>query len=126
MGWCPVCGAEYGPEIVACPRCRASLEDERPPSGIVEPAVAYRVPDAAAGAMLVGMLEHNGIRAMLRSTTLPALGMVRRDWSTSTWGEILVRGSDLEDARELIVEYLELLERGGRVRDEDVEGEAPG
>jgi hypothetical protein len=49
---------------------------------------------------------------------------VRRDWSTTAWGEILVAHRDAAEARALIADYLGALERGGQVRDEDVEGSA--
>jgi len=120
---CPECGAAYPPEVVACPRCRVVLGPE-PPGGEEdgEPVVIHRVPDAAAGALLCGVLEHQGIRTVLRSATLPAYGSVRRDWSTSAWGEILVRRADAAEARLVMADYLLALERGGQVTDEDVEG----
>jgi hypothetical protein len=105
---------------VACPRCRAVLVDE-PPVEPGAPVVVHRVPDAAAGALLAGVLEHNGVHAFLRSTTLPGYGDVRRDWVTSAWGELLVAPAEAAEAREIIAEYLAALERGGSVRDEDVE-----
>ena len=49
---------------------------------------------------------------------------MRRDWSTTAWGEILVPAEEAEEARELIADYLGALERGGAVRDEDVEDAA--
>jgi hypothetical protein len=119
MAWCPECGACYEPAVVACPRCRAVLSPH-PPHGD-EPTVVHRVPDGAAGALLQGMLELHGIRTWLRSTAIPAYGLVARDWSTTAWGELLVAAADVEEARALIAEYLLALERGGQVRDEDVE-----
>jgi hypothetical protein len=83
----------------------------------------HRVPDAASGALLCGMLEHHGIATVLRSATLPGYGVIRRDWTTSAWGEILVPAAALGEARALIADYLAALERGGVVRDEDVESE---
>jgi hypothetical protein len=85
------------------------------------PQVVQRVPDAAAGALLCGILEHHGIPTVLRTATLPAYGSVRRDWSTTAWGEILVAPSFAAEARVLISEYLQALAEGGLVRDEDVE-----
>ena len=117
--WCPECGAGYGEAIVACPRCRVVLVDE-PPGEPGAPVVVHRVPDAAAGALLAGVLEHHGVHALLRSTTLPGYGEVRRDWTTSAWGELLVAPAEAAEAREIIAEYLAALERGGSVRDEDV------
>ena len=119
---CPECGATHGPGVVACPRCRVVLEPDLPEAGDAgAPVVVHRVPDAAAGALLCGVLEHQGIQALLRATTLPAYGSVRRDWGTSAWGEILVRRADADEARLLLADYLLALERGGKVTDEDVE-----
>lgn len=125
MRWCPECGASYGDETAACPRCRVVLVAEPPGEGRA-PAVVHRVPDAAAGALLCGMLEHHGIHALLRSAMLPGYGTIRRDWSTSAWGEIQVPVDEAAEARALIADYLAALERGGAVRDEDVEGAEPG
>ncbi len=124
MGYCPECGAAYPPAVVACPGCRAVLTASPPPRE-GPPEVIHRVPDAAAGALLEGMLQYHGIRAVLRSTALPGYGMVRRDWSTSAWGEILVAPVDAAEARALIADYLAALERGGEVRDEDVDEAGP-
>lgn len=125
MGYCPECGAEYDRAVAACPRCRVVLSPD-PPSRSSEPVVVHRVPDAASGALLCGILEHGGIHTVLRSATLPGYGTVRRDWSTTAWGEILVAQGDAAEARALIADYLVALERGGEVRDEDVEGVEPG
>jgi len=125
MGFCPECGTEYPSAVVACPRCRAVLM-AKPPATSGSPEVVHRVPDAAAGALLTGLLEHHGIHALLRSATLPGYGAVRRDWRTSAWGEILVPPEEADEARELIADYLAALERGGAVRDEDVEDAAEG
>lgn len=128
MPFCPECGAEYPPAVVACPRCRVVLVAEREPApgdDATAGEIVQRVPDAASAALLCGLLEHNGIPAVLRSTTLPGYPGVGRDWSTSTWGEILVPRSDAEEARGVIADYLAAIERGGVVRDEDVEESAP-
>ena len=124
MRYCPECGAAYGEQVAACPRCRVVLETE-PPAEHRQPEVVHRVPDAAAGALLCGVLEHHGILSILRSATLPGYGTVRRDWTTTAWGEILVAHEDAGEARALIADYLAALERGGAVRDEDVEGAGP-
>jgi hypothetical protein len=124
MGFCPECGAEYAAAVAACPRCRVVLNAE-PPGFDEAPEVVHRVPDAASGALLVGVLEHRGVRTVLRSTMLPGYGTVRRDWATTAWGEILVPRSDAEEAREIIADYLQALESGGAVTDEDIEGVEP-
>lgn len=125
MGYCPECGASYPPAVAACPHCRVVLGAD-PPGDTGEPAIVHRVPDAAAGALLSGVLEHHGIHVVLRSAMLPGYGAVRRDWSTTAWGEILVPSAEADEARAIIADYLGALERGGQVRDEDVEGADPG
>ena len=127
MPWCPECGTAYDSAVAACPKCRVVLTSE-PPERVEPgfPEVVHRVPDAAAGALLCGMLEHHGIQTILRSAMLPGYGVVRRDWSTSAWGEIIVAHAEVAEAKALIADYLVALERGGRVTDEDVEdGESP-
>ncbi|HET7226170.1 MAG TPA: hypothetical protein VFK69_10700 [Candidatus Eisenbacteria bacterium] len=128
MRFCPECGRGYPLAVVACPRCRVALVDEpveRDADGDTPPVIVHRVPDAAAGSLLVGMLRHHGVEAVLRSATLPGYGTVRRDWSTVEWGEILVPRIEAEEARALIADYLAALEGGGVVRDEDVEDAGP-
>ena len=85
----------------------------------------HSVPDAASGALLCGVLENSGIRTMLQPATLPGYGAVRRDWTTSHWGEIIGASGEAEEARAIIADYLGALEAGGVVRDEDVEGQEP-
>jgi hypothetical protein len=100
MPFCPECGAEYPQAVVACPRCRVVLVAEPEPAlgeGDADSGeIVQRVPDAASGALLCGLLEHHGIPALLRSAMLPGYPGVGRDWSTSAWGEILVPRSDAE------------------------------
>lgn len=124
MGQCPECGAHYPPAVVACPRCRAVLEPVRARDDHVA-EVVHRVPDAVAGALLCGILEHHGFPAVLRAATLPGYGTVRRDWSTSAWGEILVARSCAAEARSVLADYLQALAEGGAVRDDDVEASEP-
>jgi hypothetical protein len=124
--YCPECGRAYADAIAACPGCRVVLTAEPPPPAEGwPPEIVHRVPDAASGALLCGVLEGEGIRTVLRPATLPGYGTVRRDWTTTHWGEILVARGDAEEAKAIIADYLAALERGGAVRDEDVEGEAP-
>jgi uncharacterized protein YbaR (Trm112 family) len=124
---CPECKTVYPPQVVACPRCREVLEevsDTPEPEGdklVTELRVVFRVPDLAAGYMFRGVLEHQGIHAVLRSNALPGYGEVRRDWATTSWGEILVADEDAEEARAILADYMVALQRGGEVTDEDVE-----
>jgi uncharacterized protein YbaR (Trm112 family) len=124
MGQCPECGSHYPPAVVACPQCRVVLEPVRTQDGDAA-EVVHRVPDAVAGALLCGILEHHGLPAVLRAATLPGYGTVRRDWSTSAWGEILVARSYAAEARSIIADYLQALAEGGAVRDDDVEASEP-
>jgi hypothetical protein len=119
MKHCPECRQPFDDEIAACPNCREVLQSGEPLAA--GPTIVHRVPDAAAAALLCGMLVHNGIHAMVRSALLPAYGSVPRDWSTTAWGEIVTPAGEADAARELIADYLSEIERGGRVTDEDVE-----
>ena len=60
--------------------------------------------------------------SVVPAPAVPGYGAVRRDWGTSAWGEILVPRMAESEARALVADYLQELERGGVVRDEDVEG----
>mgnify|MGYP001571134550 CR=1 FL=1 len=83
--------------------------------------VAYRVPDESSGVLLVGVLESQGIEAVLRSAQVAGYGMtLKRDWSTIAWGEILVADAHLEEARSILTEYVAALQQGGAVTDADV------
>lgn len=124
MGFCPECGREYEPAVVACPRCRVVLVAEPVDPDAIDPVVVHRVPDAVAGALLCGVLEHEGIRSILRAATLPGFSGVRRDWGTSAWGEILVAPTDVAEARAILADYLSALERGGPLGEEPETDEA--
>lgn len=69
--FCPNCGKEYRPGIVACPDCREVLVRERPrPSGSVEYVEYVTVlesGDSALLAVLSSMLDAAGIRCRVKS-----------------------------------------------------------
>lgn len=84
-------------------------------------SVVHGVPDEASGVLLVGVLQSQGIEAVLRSANVAGYGTwLKRDWSTTAWGEILVATENVEEARNIIVEYLSALQKGGQVNDADV------
>ncbi|MEO5988805.1 MAG: DUF2007 domain-containing protein [Candidatus Eisenbacteria bacterium] len=88
---------------------------------IDELLVAHRVPDEASGVLLVGVLESQGIEAVLRSANVPGYGTwLKRDWSTTAWGEILVAAADVDEARNIIAEYVAALQQGGQLNDSEV------
>jgi hypothetical protein len=80
MGQCPECDSHYPPAVVACPRCRVVLEPVHARDDDVA-EVVHRVPDAVAGALLCGILEHHGSPVLRRDAGYGP----RRDWSTSAW-----------------------------------------
>lgn len=83
--------------------------------------VAHRVPDEAAGVLLVGVLESQGIESVLRSAHVAGYGeWLKRDWSTIAWGEILVASANVAEARDIIAEYVAALQQGGQLTDADV------
>ena len=86
-----------------------------------ELCVAHEVPDETTGVLLVGVLESQGIEAVLRSANVPGYGTwLKRDWSTTAWGEILVAAENVDEARSIIAEYLAALQEGGPVTDAEV------
>ncbi|MEO5988172.1 MAG: hypothetical protein ABIU54_08975 [Candidatus Eisenbacteria bacterium] len=83
--------------------------------------VVHGVPDEASGVLLVGVLQSQGIEAVLHSANVAGYGTwLKRDWSTTAWGEILVATENVEEARNIIVEYVAALQQGGQVSDADV------
>lgn len=83
--------------------------------------VAHQVPDEVTGVLLVGVLESQGINAVLRSANVAGYGgWLKRDWSTIAWGEILVAHEHVDEAREILGEYLAAMQQGGQVTDADV------
>lgn len=88
-----------------------------------EPVVVHRVPDEISGVLLRGVLESQGIPAILRSAQVAGYGLsLKRDWTTIAWGELLVAAGQAEEARGILAEYLAALRQGGEVTDADVTG----
>ena len=112
------------PAVVACPRCRVVL---------VRRAAAG---DAARAGGRAPRARRRGRRAAVRraraprhphaccaARRCPATASVRRDWSTTRVGrDPGAPRATRREARAVIADYLLALERGGEVRDEDVEG----
>lgn len=109
MAFCPECRVGYDPGVVMCPECRAGLVDELPAEPgyeFVELVPLEPVTDVVSAAMLRGALESQGLHPVVRSHTVAGYGDVLRDWSTRTWGTILVPEDELAEARAVLQDFL--------------------
>ena len=61
--------------------------------------------------MLKGALESQGLHPHLANHILPAHGGILRDWSTHHWGDIRVPEDEAEEARLIVQDFREALER---------------
>ena len=77
------------------------------------------------GGVLWGSREETGGRTVRRGPGGRGGGVCARGWNASQWGETLVPRDEAAGARGILSDYIAELERGGAVRDEDVEGQAP-
>jgi hypothetical protein len=120
MPFCPECKAEYQAGVQMCPDCQVELVPERPPEDAVEYIdweAVREVPNEMVGNMIKGVLEGEGIEALVRPYEIGALGGVRLE---SEWGEVFVHRDDLEQARQIVEEYLATLPQN-RLEDQEAE-----
>ena len=131
MAYCPECRKFYEPGVVLCRDCRTSLTESLPPdpflgddaeSGAL--VVLREVPDATTGAMWQGALESQGLHAVVHSNALPAYGQVLRDWSTQSWGALMVTRAEYGEARAVLEDFLATAATSAPAEDEDPESTA--
>ena len=106
MLFCPECSAEYTLDVSICGDCQAELVPERPPEGTAEYIdweVVQEIPNEFVGNLIKGVLEGEGIDAVVRPHEISALGGIRLE---SEWGEILVLSDQVQDAKMVIEDYL--------------------
>lgn len=108
MPFCPKCRSEYKEGMRICPECDVELVEELPEEEVefVKWRVVRKLPNAMVGNMLKSLLESEGIRAEIRSLTIPWLDGVRSSWSEESWGELLVPEEQFEQAKEIVDEYM--------------------
>lgn len=113
MPFCPKCRAEYVEGTVLCSDCQIELINELPPEDDVEMInwqVLQEIPNEVVGYVLKGVLEDAGIKVYLRPMTIPWYDGIRGSWFKSNWGDLLVSEANLEEAREILDEYMSSLE----------------
>ena len=121
MLFCPECSAEYTSDVLICADCQVELVPERPPAATAEYIdweVVQEIPNEFVGNLIKGVLEGEGIDAVVRPHEISALGGIRLE---SEWGELLVHADQVQNAEAVVQDYLaslpeDALENG----DEDI------
>ena len=132
MPLCPECRTSFDPGVVLCRNCRVPLVDAAdalPPvredggEGLewVELAVVCTLPNAVTAAMWKGALDSQGLHPVVRSHAIPAYGEVLRDWTTRSWGTLLVPCDELAEARLVLEDFLATAETSTPGEDEESE-----
>ena len=106
MSFCPECGAEYTADVLICADCQVELTSERPSEDTVEYIdweVVQEIPNEFVGNLIAGVLEGEGIDAVVRPHEISALGGVRLE---SEWGAVLVHADQVQNAKSIIEDYL--------------------
>ena len=106
MSFCPECSAEYTSDVLICADCQVELEPERLPEDTVEYIdweVIQEIPNEFVGNLIKGVLEGEGIDAVVRPHEISALGGIRLE---SEWGELLVHSDQVQNAKGIIEDYL--------------------
>ena len=106
MLFCPECSAEYTSDVSICADCQVELVPERPSEETAEYVdweVVQEIPSEFVGNLIKGVLEGEGIDAVVRPHEISALGGIRLK---SEWGEILVLSNQVQDAKMVVEDYL--------------------
>jgi hypothetical protein len=121
MSFCPECSAEYTSDVLICADCQVELVPEplsEDAPEYIDWEVVQEIPSEFVGNLIKGVLEGEGIDAVVRPHEISALGGIRLE---SEWGEILVLSDQVQNAKMVIEDYLanlpaDALENG----DEDI------
>ena len=109
MPFCPQCNAEYIENVSICADCQVALVPERQTEDTVEYInweVVHQVPNEVVGNIIKSVLESAGFDVLLRSYEVVAHGGLS---PKPQWGDILVRGDDVEGAEAIINAYISSL-----------------
>jgi hypothetical protein len=118
MPFCPKCQAEYEPPATRCERCAADLVECLPEAESAEADGLQLVelasfPNVAEAEMIKELLEHNGIRTVVRGEADP-IGVASGAAPTT----LLLERRDLGRAQELYEAYF-----AGEAEDADFGGQ---
>ena len=106
MSFCPECSAEYMSDVSICADCQAELVLERPSEDTAEYIdwkVVQEIPNEFVGNLIKGVLEGEGIDAVVRPHEISALGGIRLE---SEWGAVLVHADQVQNAKMVVEDYL--------------------
>lgn len=130
MAYCSDCRQEYDASIVLCQKCggalieKAFIAPERD-AEVIRMVSICPVEGLVEGSMLKGALESQGLHPRLSNHILPAHGEVMRDWSTHHWGDIRVPEDEVEEARLIVQDFREAIERMPPLSPDSDPGPAP-
>ena len=106
MSFCPECSAEYTSDVLICADCQVELVPERLSEDTpeyIDWEVVQEIPSEFVGNLIKGVLEGEGIDAVVRPHEISALGGIRLE---SEWGEVLVHADQVQNAKSIIEDHL--------------------
>ena len=106
MSFCPECSAEYTSDVLICADCQVELVPERLSEDApeyIDWEVVQEIPSEFVGNLIKGVLEGEGIDAVVRPHEISALGGIRLE---SEWGEVLVYADQVQNAKSIIEDHL--------------------
>ncbi len=106
MPFCPECKAEYTAAVSICVDCQVALVPKSLPADTVRYVdweVIQEIPNEFVGNLIKGVLEGEGVDAVVRPYEITALAGIRLE---SEWGEVLVHADQAEAAKTMVQDYL--------------------
>ncbi len=101
---CPICQAQYHSDSEVCPHCEAGGSREADHND--ELVVAFPAGNEPEAYLIKGLLEGVGIPTMIRSRQVAMYDSIF-SYGETGWGDIMVHRKNLENAQQLIRDYLQ-------------------
>lgn len=111
---CPRCRSDYQDDVEVCWRCRVRLVDHLEPEEDdrvwVDLKPVYFAPDEFSALAVQRVLEEAEISSHVQSAQIPWVDGIMANIK-GYWGRVLVAEDELDQAREIVTEYLKSIER---------------